>query len=327
MLNLTCSISGVPFSVPGPHLRLRSSHPIHPIFQLTFKDLQSCIGSLHELKIQEENLHLLNLALIASTELVEFHSPILLNSQVSRFHFQWAEKLFALVVLMHEIPLEIRAHRFPKIIFHKDSGMIPEHLKGLIEVWGESLDAYKLGKSLESRADEISRKEQALERLVRNKHKSPASYASKLADWAAIAGNFPSFEIRNPDGKNQTLCAYWKDLIVLLSKTPNLPAKYEKDVVELENHLIENLDLGTLYSGALLALVSRAKAKLQNYLEFGDFDMPAPKQSFQIKDFGSSDPCFVQKAYAPKEEPKKEDYPDLISYLKARARFLVAQNS
>lgn len=325
MLSLTCSISGISFSVPGPALRIRSSAPIHPIFQLSPRDLFSCAGELHSLKIQGPDLHLLNLALITQTGLVEFHSSLPFSEEIGRIHFQWAERLLHLVIQMQELSQETKDSRFPKIIFNAQSGMIPEHLKGLIEVWSQALDAYRLGKSLESRADEVSRMEQALERLVRNKHKSPASYASKLASWAAIAANFPSFQINSPDGELISLSAYWQKLIILISKTPNLPARYESDVIELEAHLLENLDLGTLYSGTLLSLISRAKARLQSYLEFGDFDVPPPSSSYKISEFGKSDKDFAAKAMAPSQAPKREDYPDLLSYVKAKARFLVAQ--
>jgi hypothetical protein len=75
----------------------------------------------------------------------------------------------------------------------------------------------------------------------------------------------------------------------------------------------------------------RKGAEMQkNYLGLGDIDLSRSSitQYRILKPSESAEDANIQNMIdtAPKNEPQRKDYPDLISYIKAKARWNIASN-
>jgi hypothetical protein len=322
----SCAFSSLRVSIPSSSLSLnpRKAGPlVHPIFQAAPEAVWPLASLAGSNSLPLEDLHLLTLASLLSSGVVSFRGPVLLNPPSLA---QWALRT---IRVSHSIFLSNSPSSFPQIILSSEAGASEDNLKYVCEVLEESLNSYKAGRRGEARADDVSRREEALERLVRNPHKDPSSYAPQLANWAAVAGSFPTFMLVDPSGASRTCADYWKELIVHCTKSAKIMKLCEKDLAELENHCLENIEAGSLFSHRLFQILSNARTKIGSQWDFGDIDdlPPAPMKTFQILSGisqGKSEGKTIVMSALAQDRPKKENFPDLISWLRADLRWKLA---
>lgn len=323
-MKVLCAISGVEFTVEHFPAYLSSREVSHPIFSLPQKKLLSYLGKWASQELTPTDSYLLFLAILNSSELVEFRVPASRIEQTDSIVAQNMEELAKVVSRLNAVanPSVI----FPRYAVTPDTKNL-SNIKHWVENWNQSWQDFQDGFSREYDLRKLRVRETALERLIKSPHLSISSYASKLADWAAVAGEFPENLKISPFTGLKISCAdYWKEIIICCTKEESILVVPQKDIEYLLTHCECNIARGTIYSNKLFQVLRHAIEKQKNFLGLGDMDLG--KIRYQILSADDTTESANIKAMidsAPEHEPRPESYPNKIAYLKAKLRFQMAK--
>lgn len=311
-MKIHCQYSGVSFDVSG--FGSTQLTYIHPIFSADTGWLLSRMGAWAAQKYGEEESRLLFLALLHSTDLVEFryqaqpeNNTVQLNIEPLARFVGWSSGLTRPQLIL------------PKFVVQKDNRKL-ENVRYWIQTWFDARKAFEDGYARWEQDKKLLEKERALERLIRNSAKQVQDYAGLLATWAMQAGNVP-----------KALHDYWRELFCL--KGIAVYNAKQVDIEEMLEHMEEHLEHGSIYSHATLThlrtLLKKNKAGLNYGLGISDEEFAMLESSpFKIVE-GSVEEHNMEviSASAPREEPVAADYPTRVAYLRAKAAFSLAQRA
>lgn len=331
-MHIICSLSSLSFTCEHFPGSLSQREMSHPVFSLPQKKLLSYLGRWSEqdsAKFTPTDSYLLFLALLRSTNLVEFRVPAIQTPLTQSIIFQNMEALCRTVSRLSTVrDVEIT---FPHYVITPETRTL-ENIDSWIQNWDEAYEDFKSGKlrDIEGR-DEWKRlliRENALQRLIKNPHRPISSYASQLADWAAVAGNFPEFVITNPFPPFQKIsCSdYWRALITKAAHSDHLFSIRRADLEELLSHCEDKISAGSIYSDALFKVLRHALDRQKNYLGLGDLDITSTK--FVILNPTSSVESANLQALvdmAPQEYPRREQYKTNFDFMRAKMRWNLSQ--
>ena len=325
-MKILCSLSSIEFSCehfPGS-LYSREAH--HPVFQVPQKKLLSYLGKWSQGHLTPTDSYLLFLALLRSTDLVEFRVPAIRTQTTDALVASYMEALAKCVSKINSVTNPSAA--FPHYVISQDTRGL-ENISAWIENWESAYQDFRDGyRSAHDSAKLISR-EAALERLIKNPHRPISSYASQIADWAAVAGSFPVFTLVSPFSGFKVSCLeYWKVLIAKCAHEESIFSIRRKDLEELLEHCEEFIPVGSIYSNALFKILRHALERQRNYLGLGDLDLS--RGTYEIirdrSDVESANlSAMVQSA--PAHAPTPGEYPDKLSYLRAKMRWELSQKA
>jgi hypothetical protein len=217
---------------------------------------------------------------------------------------------------------------FPSFAITPDTKYL-SNVKYWIESWHQSYEEFRSGKFKDYDNRALAHREAALQRMIKNPHKSIGSYATQIADWANLAGSFPIFSLQSPFTRNtQITCdQYWKQIIIKCARDDGIFSIPRKDLLKLTEHCETNIPIGSgIYSHALFEILRHGLEKQKNFLGLGDFDIA--KTTYQFLESSDSTESANIKAMidsAPVELPNPKSYPNKISYLRAKNRWDMAQ--
>lgn len=321
-MRVLCAYSSITFNCEHFPGFLSQRETCHPIFHVPQKKLLSYLGKWAHSELTPTDSYLLYLALLRSTELVQFRVPAILTDKTSAIISQNMEELAKTVSRLNTVTNP--AVVFPHYVISPETKSL-DTTTYWISNWNESYQDFLAGYKRTSNHAELARREQALERLIKNPHKPISAYSTDLANWAASAGSFPTFSLVNPFSalRNQISCAdYWKILISKCANEESIFAVRRKDLEELLEHCEENIPAGSIFSNALFRVLRHALERQQNFLGLGDLDIG--KTSYEIlADDTSAESANLRAMIqaAPESEPKPEQYPTKLAYLKAKLRW------
>jgi hypothetical protein len=198
-----------------------------------------------------------------------------------------------------------------------------------IQIWIQNYNDWADNIKSHANDQELIRRENSLNKLIKTSHKSIEDYPSILARWASVAGDFPTFSI-TVKGVKMELADYWEQIIIKCAKEEAIFQIPTSDLQELIDHCEDTLvGDGSIYAIALMKHLRKGKERQQNYLGLGDIDLSRTSVTAYriLKPSESTEDANIQNMIdtAPPSEPNKRDYPDLISYIKAKAKWNVAQ--
>jgi hypothetical protein len=323
-MQILCAYSSIQFScehVPG---FLSSREASHPIFQIPQKRLLSYLGKWGNNGLTPTDSYLLFLSLLKSSELVDFRVPAVLTERTHSIVAQNMESLAKTVIKLNTVtnPAVI----FPRYVITPETKTL-DNVSFWISNWEDSYKEFQSGYRSAHDSGKLIQRENALSRLIKNPHRSVSSYAGQIADWAAVAGSFPTFSLTNPLTGTVMECAtYWKFLIHKCAHEEQIFSIRRRDLEELLEHCEENIPIGTIHSNALFKILRHALEKQKNFLGLGDMDISS--STYQILD----NPDDVESANlsamiqsAPMEVPRPEQYPTKLAYLRAKLRYDLAR--
>lgn len=205
-----------------------------------------------------------------------------------------------------------------------------------IQAWQQNFNDWYDGVRQKEEYRELQIRTSAVERLIKTPHKrmdSPSA-ARILADWAIQAGNFPTFSV-TVHGKQMSLEDYWHGIIIKAATRESLLLIPIKDIKELIDHCEEEIVMdGSIHAMALMKYLRGALINHQLYSaesdKYGLEDYTNDKEltSYRILGVGESAVSANTQSMisqAPEKEPMKKDFPNLITYLRAKARWDMAQ--
>jgi hypothetical protein len=220
---------------------------------------------------------------------------------------------------------------FPHYVVSTDTRNL-DNVRYWIENWADSYADFVNGrvKDIEGR-DEWKRlniREAALQRLIKNPHRPITSYATQIADWAAIAGSFPSHgTIPSPfSGLQVTVSDYWQNLIELCASETKLFSIPRDDLQELLEHCEEHIPVGSIYSNALFKIIRHAMDRQKSFLGLGDLDISRSTYEIMTSTDSVEDANLRASVQAaPLEEPRIEQYASKFEFLRAKLRYQLAK--
>lgn len=324
MAKILCAYSGIEFTCEHFPVTLHAREAYHPIFNVPQKKLLSFMGKWAANELTPTDSYLLFLALLNSTDKIEFRVPVSVNPFIPAIVANNMELLSRAIIHMNTVAN-------PSVVF-PNFAITPEtkflsNVRHWIECWENEYNSFKSGYVSYHDSQRMLRREQALERLIKNPHKPVSSYANQIAEWAEQAAHFPTFIIESPFTKQSIpINIYWKDLIVKATRDESLYSIPEEDLHELLEHCEEKMEVyGSIYTNTLFTVLRNAIKRQKNFLGLGNYDASS---TFTILD----DPTDTESANmaaliaaAPTEEPRPEQYPSKFEYMKAKMRWDMSQ--
>lgn len=338
-MRLICAYSGVEFSTTY-FGGIKGYTSVHPIFELPTKLLLNRIPEFYNPATPREERRLHFLALLNSSGLIEWRSFAAPSDQTVLQHFDALYKCLTWLDLYH---YDAKASKrtgpaFPKFAITPETKSL-SNIKYWIQCWNDARTEYDSGSRKESINKRILRREAALQKLIMDSSKNPEQFAWTLAQWAADSTDFPTNQrVRlrkadksDPDSQDVvvTLRDYWIDILC----NKNIYEVREEDLISLEAYLTDNLEHGSIYAFNVLELVRGKLKKQKASLGFGDIFSPEELERINSSAFSIIPTDTVEQANilalastAPTREPSKRDYATNVEYLKARAKWQIAQN-
>ena len=292
---------------------------IHPIFYANLEYLDKVYAAWEEGKLEDKkDQRLLFLALLNATNRVDWYCPADPKPETVAKHM---EALHSHVMWMTDVMLPRLA--LPRFSINPSTAKL-----GNIQVWMEAWDEIRndFEKGYLSRSEQAakSRKEAVMELLTRTKNKDDTSrvkhlaYLRTLADWAAVALQFPA-----------SVSEFWKQIIRCQSARAALDFR-PVDVEELLEHVTENGDYNSTHYFALLTQVKKvladAKGESISDLDFASLLVdPDTPSKVRAPSSGTEAAALARQiSMAPLSAPKESDFATKTQYLVAKARYSLA---
>ena len=321
-MKILCALSGIEFSCDHFPATLHSRESYHPVFDIPQKKLLSYAKRWAEGELTPTDSYLLFLALLNSTGQIEFRVPAQRTTLGDSIIAQHMEELIQIIGKINV--LNPASHAIPKFVISPDTKTL-ETAHYWIAAWEDCYQEFVSGGIEYRKAKKLADREVSLTRLIRGAEKE-SNYASSLAEWATIAGDFPDSQLHNTSIGRVTLSDYWKTIIRKCCRAESIFSIPESDLQELIEHCEENINHGSIFSHALMTLLRTGRDRQKNFLGLGDIDIRSGTYQLLSEDETVEDAnklAMIQSA--PLEEPKLTAYPNKLAYLKAKAKWDMAQ--
>lgn len=326
MATIVCAYSGLAIKVEHFPMTLQERECSHPIFLLPQHKLLSYASKWSTGQLTPIDSYLLFLALLNSSELIEWRTSA--HYRVGQMDAKVAANMEALIRIIGKVNL-IKHPKFalPSFAITKDTCTL-ENVHYWIQAWHEAFLDFMKGYKEQTEQEKIVRREYALERMIRATDlKQSKKYAGALANWAELAGNFPTFAILHPIKKNPlTLAEYWKEIIVACIREEKIFQYPTKDVAELIEHCEDNIPHGSISAAALMDLIRTGRDSQSSYLCLAEFDLDAIREGRVAKEDiveTTNKLAIIQKA--PMHEPARHEYSSDLEFTKAKLGWKMKQ--
>jgi hypothetical protein len=304
-MRLYCQYSGVNFTTELANYLPEHTY-VHPIFTVPSTILLKQRGNWFAGRIESEvDRKLLFLALLNSTEQVEFHYPAAPSDKVVQSNFP---RLFEMAdwILRLKTPSLV----LPRFRITKETAVL-DNVRYWLECWQQERTQFEEGyRNYEEDKKNLER-ERILERNIKNPTKRAEQYAGLLATWALSASGAPESKRK-----------YWRELFLL--KEPALYSANPDHISELYEWLESELEPGSIYSHKALwyvkSLITKVRGGWSGILGIFDNDEGDERTHaaiFQIDDDLQRANTLSVISKAPSQKPERHLYPSEVAYIKA----------
>lgn len=298
---ITCSYSGVEFPIPEFHClpAIPVGTHIHPIFSLDNKSIESLYTAYLNQQLSDTESYLLLIALLDRTSLMLYRRPIAPGNHYSQLTALYIERLYSISAKLQAIHHPEFAA--PKVIISEENCDLI-NIKEWLIVWEAAYQDFRDGQVESAYRDALQRKENALAKFIKSPQIPPEKYAHVLADWAALAADFP------PE-----YCGYWKEIIIScydFGKIIKAQQVHLEDLIEYCEENIDEFSCGSIFSNALFNCLQEGLSSLNDFYSVGftHLDASQAEQETLIKIIESAPSC----------EPERNQYSSPFAYLKAK---------
>lgn len=308
MAHAICAKSGIPFDIQYFPYSFTEGELHHPVFDLSYEQLVSerLLSKWLNRQMSEIDTKLYFLSLLHSSGLVEFQTYARPTLAVCELNM---EALLDILSWTHTI-IHPRLS-MPRMCISQDTATL-DNVRNWIAAWNAARADFENGYKELTRNQLMMRKEDTLQRLIKDQQKELHDFAGILADWATLSAEFPNFSTV-VNGVTLPIADYWKQILVTCSKSPTHIWRLDiDDMKELLEHLETNLEHGSIYAHATMKLLRDGIETHNNYLGFSIINYAEDVQVANQRMLADS---------APSTEPKLGDYPNKIMYLKDKIRW------
>lgn len=322
-----CQYSGVPFTLLQFSNMKQKNEVIcvHPIF---YADT-SFLLSLYETYERGEmtalaDQRLLFLALLNKTEQIDWTctadpapSTVAQNMKSLYHHICWLTNLSTAKDINYRLPrfsINLTTRKLTTFRYWLDS-------------WADAYEQYQRGYRSQVELDRISSLEARMKEigpLSADKPRANTAFLRCLADWCDIAAGFPA-----------AVSDLWKDILRCESNIEALNFS-SADIEELEEWLLDEIEPGSGFVHAALKQVREVKAAnaaegINEFYQLPPSGIAGSEDTSQwqmnLEDRSSTELANIRNMIetAPLVAPSRVDYPDDVSYRKAKAKFIMSQ--
>lgn len=317
-IHTKCAISGITFKIAYSYnieIPVTTGY-YHPIFTLNSVTLYNLYESYTYGKLNNLDSYLLYLAILNSTGKIHWKSHIKSNPEDKSTQAIIANNIGKLIeVIAKTDSIKRVSFKQPEFCITKENNTI-ESTINFIKAWEENIEDF-LAYSADARdRASLLEVENKLSRLILSGNK-PESYAAVIADWAAIAGNFPEDSkelwvttIRASFNKNK------------MFKTPLSLLK------EIKTYCECNIEAGSIHFHSLMETLTTA---VVNHLDYLGGTNPASSYTLLPEMITSKQlPKEVNKdkaaldnviSKAPEKLPEEKDYSSKLDFIKAKLAY------
>jgi hypothetical protein len=323
MARVLCAYSGIDYKVE--HLMIyntaRESH--HPVFDMSIQDLLALSDKYLEGKLTATDNYLVYLALFNATELVDFRVPAIQTDKTQSIIANNMIPLFKMLNRIHTLGDERVRNKLqlPQFVISPDTKDL-SNSHNWIKVWEQNYEDYLQGYKHTALAQILGRKEEMLERKIKDKD-NPSSYSALLADWAALAGDFHSEAVLDENDNIVPAVDYWKRIIRLCAKGDSIfhiPLEDIDCVIEQCEENVFNGN-GALQANILMHVLRNARTRRFNYEGLRDIDISTAFRILDPNDSVEDANMLAIVMSAPKEEPIESQYPNKLAYRMAKIKY------
>lgn len=312
-MRIKCRYSSVEFVAAGFNdLKITGEHPLMNVDLIT---LLARARDWSEGKLDTIERRVLFIALLKSTDLVEFHRAAIPSDTVISKNMEplirtmaWKGKLGDLLPL-------------PKYAVTNDTYRLA-NIHQWIKRCNDAKTEWENKDAIWERREELRLREERLIKLIRTPTKKLSFYQGMLGRWILEASNAPK-DVQD----------YWLQLI-RLKDNQDIWAASREGLEALLAHMEMNLPAGSIIADIAFKHVRKLLQVNTGGLEFGlgmdddnaDLDYTSMRDNpFIIIEDIEEHNILAAASLAPKQEPKEEDFETKGSYLKAVARWRIAQ--
>lgn len=331
MARITCKFSSVVFNCEHMPLSLGTHEYHHPLFSVQQKRLLTLSHEWSANRLSPTEAYLLYLALLHSTDLIIWrHSARFTDKTISIVN----NNMEHLVQIVGKINLiKHPSFALPKMAMTYDTSDLSTSFYWL-QAWNsgykEFMEDFIDARNREELKEKIDRREQSLERIIKNTLATPEKLATNLSEWAALTADFPESLTPHPfkkiRGETQelTISDYWQEIIESCAREERIWQYPRADIEELITHCEDNIEHGTIHAHSLMKLLRTGLQKKVDYTGFGDVDLAGKKTQFKLLDANASAEeanLIAAIQAAPEHEPVRTNYPTLGAFLRAKLNY------
>lgn len=329
-----CSYSNLQLSIShlSSNIDIMASYKlrlIHPIFNLPQQYLYNLYQRYLAGALTQDETRLLFLAYLNSTELLIWRCPSKISLATATFNM---DRLVSIATRIITVPNH--KEHFPSLLIDSDTCELTR-----IKQWLETLEECAIelsnGYRNQLRINEVRAKEDILSRLLRHPNKDKSKYVTKLSNWVADAAQFPTSLVTIDSGEQVPCSEYWKQVIRACGNPKvNIYSLNKGDILDILDHLEDNLELGTTFSNAIWELLESTVSRMDNLL---GIDFSNPYQIVSSANSARIDPNMLALAQAEQQAmleltagidisapPSREQFNSTVDYLKAKAKYNLA---
>lgn len=351
-MNLSCPYSGLSYSIPEYKFKRKVSVS-HPFLSLDLNDVMGMmLPRFAEDDLTGEELHLLGTYFLTKLPIESWGFPLLDKAPLTYWTPFWLKNLEKLATTVKRLsgkkPKNLPTFRL--ICDSLDDSINPlSQLSEWLNTANSCISEYyspiteealKRNKTFRANLSEeqFTSEEQCkavIEKILRGSLSTPREkekFPELIANWAAQVGDFPNTIFRTTSGERKTLRNFWKEIIRNAFDLGTSGRGYSSiltsdvsiaDLDELQEHCMEHIPSGTLHSRALWEELGKLKEVIL------EFKTPARNSDLSIEVLSSGDlasiledvshvaPVLTKENDDP-DMPRKEDYPSLSSFVKAK---------
>ena len=320
MTTITCAISGIKFTAPYctnltiPH----TAGYYHPIFAASHTQLDKLYRQHVKQELTANDSYLLFLAIAHSTGLIDWQSPITSDPTDPITIRLISNKISKLIsVIAKSASIKHPTFEQPTCRVNPTLCSI-QRVADWIDVWQENITDFLAYRQDAAAYERLARVTNVLTLAIKSTQSLP-NYTELVANWAAIAGDFPA-----------ELKQQYKEVIVSCfdsTKMFNTPISLIKEV---KDYCECNIEVGSIHFHELSKALNKAVSshidylgmtyKLSDYALLSDRDT-ATNSASTLK---TDSELAVITDHAPTSEPRECDYPSKLAYLKAKMAYRVA---
>lgn len=339
-MRILCAYSGLQFQVQHFPGFLHSREYCHPVFYMQQRELLVSSRRFYEGSLTGEDSYLLFLALLNSTDKVEFRTPAQYHSGTAAIV---ARNLSSLVAVCEQFnSIQVPSFQPPHFVINAASGTARlENCDSWLETWRQSIKEFHSGYRQQNRSQTQQAKEEVLATLIKDVNTDVRKYASLLANWASLAGDFPTSLVTSPSGAQVRLDEYWKSIIVRACREEELWNIHNGDLQELIEHCEDAIPHGTIFAHKLMHVLREACKKQGILFDIGDWDIASltggnkgatlytilDAEASQDSDTTLAANIKALIASAPDHMPVRSEYPSEFQFMKAMGKWKLAQRS
>ena len=327
-MRVTCKYSGISYTIP--QFSMSASNTVHPIFSVKQNSLLAQLKGYTAGTLTDEEKILLFLAMFNSTDLVIWEDAFALTPDTMGKIEANMELMACTVTRINQIKHPDADMPHVRVSKHGEANTA-DAIVGALGAWNECILSFAESHASALRGQQLLRIEETLARMVRLQQRNPAQYGRSISKWACTAADFPVFLVQSASGNQITCAEYWTNLIYRMAVGDNVGRIQPGDIMDIIEYCEENLPHGTIFASALMRTLREA---LRKQREFVGAPVTSGTRTFMILPLTPAEEAnratelgiLAQMAEsAPTSPPKREDFQDVLLFLRAQARYRAAQ--